>query len=63
MPVARATELNFAFEAGAGLQVRVASGWVLVLGLKFHHISNAATADVNPGLDASVLYAGVSHFR
>jgi hypothetical protein len=31
--------------------------WVQ-LGYKYHHLSNAYTAALNPGLDANVFYAG-----
>jgi hypothetical protein len=32
-------------------------------GIPFHHISNADTGDSNPGLNAFVLFVGVSAYR
>ncbi len=63
VPVPGATKFNFAFDIGGGLQFGVASNWALTLGYKFHHLSNASTTGVNPGLDANVFYAGFSFFR
>jgi hypothetical protein len=57
-PVPEARRLNFTLEYGGGLLVRTGRAQWLRLGYKYHHLSNAYTAQINPGLDAHVLYAG-----
>jgi Lipid A 3-O-deacylase (PagL) len=58
MPVAYARRFNFALQLGGGAEVATEGG-VLVLGYKFHHLSNAGTAPSNPGMDGHVFYVGV----
>jgi hypothetical protein len=57
-PVPEASRINFTLEYGGGLLVRAGAGRWVQLGYKYHHLSNAYTGLVNPGLDAHVLYAG-----
>lgn len=59
VPVDSTRRFNFTFEYGVGLEVPYAKDRAVAIGYKFHHISNAHTARVNPGLDANVLYVGV----
>lgn len=58
-PVADARRINFTLEFGGGLTVRILRSREVELGYKYHHLSNAYTADANPGLDANVFYAGL----
>lgn len=58
-PEPEARRLNATFELGAGLRVTRAKHHALLLGWKFHHLSNASTAPYNPGLDGNVIYVGV----
>lgn len=59
VPSERAAQLNFTAEIGAGLLIGRAGRPGLMLGYKFHHISNGGTAASNPGVDGHMLYAGV----
>ena len=63
MPMVGARRFNFALQLGGGLEVTSRNGGALVLGYKFHHLSNAGTARVNPGMDDHVLYVGVMRRR
>lgn len=58
-PEPEARRLNATFEGGAGLRIARGERHALLLGWKFHHISNAWTAPYNPGLDGNVVYLGV----
>ena len=57
-PEPNARRFNFTFEYGGGFRVPLRSGASLVLGYKYHHLSNAYTAPRNPGLDGNVFYLG-----
>ena len=57
-PEPNARRFNFTFEYGGGLRLPLHTGASLVLGYKFHHLSNAYTAPRNPGLDGNVFYLG-----
>ncbi|HEY2026250.1 MAG TPA: acyloxyacyl hydrolase [Gemmatimonadaceae bacterium] len=57
-PVPEARRLNFTLEYGGGVLVRSGRDRWIQLGYKYHHLSNAYTAKLNPGLDANVFYAG-----
>jgi hypothetical protein len=58
-PEPEARRLNATFELGGGLRIDRGERHALLLGWKFHHISNAWTAPYNPGLDGNVVYLGV----
>jgi opacity protein-like surface antigen len=53
-------KFNFTYDFGAGIQIEPATHWLVALGYRYHHISNAGLADSNPGFDSNVLYAGFS---
>jgi hypothetical protein len=57
-PEPEARRLNATFEAGGGLRVARGAHHSLLVGWKFHHLSNAWTAPYNPGLDGNVFYVG-----
>ena len=63
MPIPNAAKFNYSLEYGAGIELGALSKRVMILGYKFHHLSNANKAAVNPGLDSDVIYVGVSHAR
>jgi hypothetical protein len=60
-PVRYAQQANFFIEYGGGVMVRTGPSQWIQAGYKFHHLSNAYRAIVNPGLDANVFY--VSYWR
>jgi hypothetical protein len=57
-PVPNSSQFNFTFNFGAGVQVFSRRRSSLLLGYKYHHISNNETAPQNPGIDSSEFYAG-----
>ncbi len=63
MPVPDARKFNVMVEGGAGCEIVGRSGRALLLGYKFHHLSNANTAPYNPGLDSHVFYFGLAWTR
>ncbi len=63
MPIAGARRFNFALQLGGGAELGSTAGGVLVVGYKFHHLSNAGTAQANPGMDGHVVYLGVMRRR
>ncbi|MCH7876291.1 MAG: acyloxyacyl hydrolase [Gemmatimonadetes bacterium] len=58
VPVPNARKFNFTVDAGAGITVMARFAVGLLLGYKFHHLSNASTAKTNPGLNANLFYVG-----
>jgi opacity protein-like surface antigen len=60
VPVANARKFNFTFEFGGGAIWSYSPRWSLRMGYKFHHLSNAYTAPVNPGVDGTVFVVGFS---
>jgi hypothetical protein len=57
-PVPNSSQYNFTFSFGTGVQVFAGKRSSLLLGYKYHHISNADSAPQNPGVDSSEVYAG-----
>jgi hypothetical protein len=57
------TTANFTAHAGVGLRVFVRAQQALVLGYRFHHISNGNALERNPGVNAHVFQFGWSHMR
>jgi Lipid A 3-O-deacylase (PagL) len=59
-----ATGLNFLVDIGGGIKFQPSSKrFLLVLGYKFLHISNADTTRANPGVDNNIFYVGYSFLR
>jgi opacity protein-like surface antigen len=57
-PVPQSSQFNFTFNFGAGVQVFTGRRTSVLVGYKYHHISNNETAPQNPGIDNSEAYAG-----
>jgi opacity protein-like surface antigen len=62
-PVPESRRLNFTFEYGGGVQFARSVRQAIVVGYRFHHLSNAYTAPQNPGLDGNVFYVGLLQRR
>jgi Lipid A 3-O-deacylase (PagL) len=58
VPVANSRAFNYTFELGGGLLWEYEARRRLRFGYMFHHLSNAWTAEQNPGLDGDVFYIG-----
>lgn len=54
------SQMNFAIQTGPGVQYFVTMRMALILGVRYHHISNAGIGERNLGLDALLPYAGIS---
>lgn len=54
---------NFMAESGAGLRLFVTKRTALLVGYRFHHLSNADRASTNPGINSNLLYVGASVLR
>ena len=63
IPYDAGRSFNYALDGGAGVQIFSRSRNAMTLGYKFHHISNAYTGRINPGIDSHIFYAGFSLFR
>jgi lipid A 3-O-deacylase PagL len=63
VPVTGSRHFNYTFEYGGGVELVTANGRTVSFGYKFHHISNGATAPLNPGLDSNILYVGLRRHR
>lgn len=60
-PVPRgAARLNFTPEAGVGLTIALSDHTRLLGGVRWYHISNAQTAQSNPGVDMLEIYVGAA---
>ena len=58
----QSTQFNFVVESGPGVDYFVTEKVAVMLGARFHHISNAELGDRNLGLNSVLAYAGVSVF-
>ena len=58
----QSTTFNFVLESGPGVDYFVTEKVALMVGARFHHISNAGLGDRNRGLNSILGYAGVSVF-
>ncbi|MBD1910348.1 acyloxyacyl hydrolase [Leptolyngbya sp. FACHB-16] len=57
------TRYNFTPQAGGGATIRLNERNRLMVGIRWHHISNADTSDSNPGQDLIFGYVGVNFPR
>jgi len=58
VPVAGSSKFNFALGLGAGIEIWYGENQSIILGYKYHHISNGYTARQNPGVDSNLFYLG-----
>lgn len=58
----RGEKVNFTFGAGGGLEYILASNVSISLGYRYFHLSNGETGLVNPGIDSSFFYGGITFF-
>ena len=54
------TRLNFSLLVGFALDIDLSRRWQLAPEYRFHHVSNANTGPVNPGINAHTYVIGVS---
>jgi hypothetical protein len=63
VPLPDAGKFAFVGEAGSGLRIFTSEKRALILGVKFHHISNGDRSGSNRGLNQFVIYTGFSFFK
>ena len=63
VPVSGASEFNFAFSVGGGMQWFITPSRSITFGGQFHHFSNAFITNLNPAVDSYFFYAGFSLHR
>lgn len=61
-PDERGVKFNFTLDLGVGLEFMITENASLTLGYKYHHMSNAHTGQINPGVDSNVFYTGFTLF-
>jgi len=54
IPVANAGSFNFTFDVGAGVELYRSKARSIRAEFRYHHISNADTATLNPGIDSGL---------
>jgi hypothetical protein len=57
------TRYNFTPQGGLGLAIAYSKRTAFSIEYRYHHISNADTVDLNPGINSSSIHFGVSIFR
>ncbi len=57
------SSFNFTPQGGIGVQYLASSGPAWTFGVRYHHTSNAGITRHNPGINAIMMYTGVSWFR
>jgi Lipid A 3-O-deacylase (PagL) len=63
VPDERGAQFNFTADFGGGVQWKTGARRAWTIGYRYHHVSNGYRADVNPGFDSNLFYAGFSIFR
>ena len=56
VPFRNARRFNYTFELSAAARFLVRSHFAVAVGYRLHHLSNAGTGRINPGLDANLFY-------
>jgi len=62
VPVTDSSQYNFTFAFGGGVEI-FSGRHSVVLGYRYHHISNGYTATYNPGIDSQMISVGFSFKR
>ena len=62
IPDTRGQRVNYLFDVSAGVRIVLRSGTSLLVGYRFHHLSNGFQGAINPGFDVHLFYIGLSTF-
>jgi len=57
------TQFNFSVISALGFDFMVTDSSALFVGYRFHHVSNANTGNLNPGINAHTVIFGLSFYR
>jgi len=63
VPVAGAARFNFTFDFSGGVQIVNSNRRAVTVGYKYQHISNGYRSNINPGVDAQMIFVGFSVFK
>ena len=63
VPVAGAARFNFTFDFSGGIQIVNSNRRAVTVGYKYQHISNGYRSNINPGVDAQMIFVGFSIFK
>ncbi len=61
-PNNKGTLLNVTIDASIGYNFRISDNSSLAIGYRFHHLSNAGTGNVNPGIDSNMFVFSLRSF-
>ena len=59
-PRATGAKLNFTAEMGGGLEIGLKNNKNLIIGYKYHHLSNLYTGNMNVGFNSNMVYTGLN---
>lgn len=59
-PRATGAKLNFTAEMGGGLEIGLKNNRNLIIGYKYHHLSNLYTGNMNVGFNSNMIYTGMN---
>jgi len=63
VPVSGAARFNFTFDFSGGVEIVNSNRRAYTIGYKYQHISNGYRANLNPGVDVQMIFAGFSVFK
>jgi lipid A 3-O-deacylase PagL len=63
VPVAGAKRFNFTYDFSGGIQIVNGNRRAITIGYKYQHISNGYRSNINPGVDAQMIFLGFSVFK
>lgn len=59
----RETRHNFSLLTGLGVDILVSERSAVSVGYRFHHVSNANTGNINPGINTHAIVFGMAFYR
>jgi hypothetical protein len=59
-PRATGAKLNFTAEMGGGVEIGLKNNRNLIIGYKYHHLSNLYTGNMNVGFNSNMVYTGMN---
>jgi hypothetical protein len=59
-PRATGAKLNFTAEMGGGLEIGLKNNRNLIIGYKYHHLSNLYTGNMNVGFNSNMIYTALN---
>lgn len=63
VPIANSSQFNFMAHWGGGIEFYHQHSHWLTIGYRYHHLSNANTGQLNPGIDSNLIYVAIPIWR